>query len=130
MPNKPAKTIPKHELERLKGRSALIVEDSWHIADALADILTGIGMTIGGPASTLSAGLEMARNQPFDFAIVDLNLQGEMTFDLIDDLATRKVNVIVTTGYEDTSGIRNKDVPILTKPVDAVDLMRTMLNQL
>ena len=73
----------------LRGVRVLIVEDSWHVATALASLLTDIGMVVIGPISTIAEAEPLMAEQQPELAVVGLNLKGEMAFDLVDGLHER-----------------------------------------
>src|SRR5882757_8125257 len=83
----------------LHGRRILIVEDEQIVALDLELTLQHWGCTVVGPASTVSRAIEMARSQPIDGAMVDLNLAGAAAFAAVDILLQRGVPVILATSY-------------------------------
>src|SRR5688572_5244121 len=83
----------------LRGVSVLLVEDAWHVATAMTGVLEQLGMHVLGPvATTLEARRLLATQRP-RAAVVDVNLRGEMAWDLIDDLREQDIRVIVMSGY-------------------------------
>ena len=117
------------ELAVLSGKTVLIVEDSWHIAEALETLLDSIGLKVMGPVSTLAAArrqVEEAEKKPL-FAIVDLHLHGELAHGFVADLKKMGIHVIVTTGYEVSGELGGPDIPVLTKPIDTDSLLRLMI---
>ena len=83
----------------LQGVRVLVVEDQWHIANALNSLLHAEGMEVKGPASTTADARRLASEHEPELAVVDLNLKAEMAYSLIDDLHDRGVRVVVLTGY-------------------------------
>jgi DNA-binding response OmpR family regulator len=87
-------------MDTLSGRRILVVEDEYFIGLELADALSAIGAIIHGPFGSVDHALnEMAQVQ-FDFAILDINLNGSMSFVVAERLAQREVPFIFVTGYE------------------------------
>ncbi|WP_242120343.1 response regulator [Sphingomonas lacusdianchii] len=86
----------------LNGRRVLIVEDEYFIAVLLERSLQDQGAKLVTSLGRLSDALEFARSDGFaaDVALVDINLDGEMSFSLIDQLISRSVPVILLSGYD------------------------------
>jgi DNA-binding NtrC family response regulator len=81
----------------LHGRRVLIVEDEILIAQDLADYFAQLGAVIVGPASTLEDGFRLSAEA--EAAVLDLNLRGEMSFALAEDLLARNVPFVFFTAY-------------------------------
>jgi DNA-binding response OmpR family regulator len=116
----------KRNLPALKGLRVLVVEDSWHVARSLKSVLEQMGMKVAKPAATLADAERLIADNAFDLAMMDINLKGEMTFDLIDQLHRRGVCIVVLTGYPELSGSIEKASAILQKPVRANELLETL----
>jgi CheY-like chemotaxis protein len=101
----------------------LVVEDEALIAMLVEDMLLGLGCTMLGPAADTVAALSMVQELEYDVAILDVNLGGERTTPVAEELHARGVPFIFATGYG-ASGIdaRFKDRPVLTKPFRDADL--------
>lgn len=98
------------------GQRVLLVEDEAMVAMATEDMLTDMGATVVGPATTLEAGLELANNHHIDVAILDVNLNGRMSFPIADRLRDRGVPFMFVTGYDKPDYA--EDVPLLNKPIN------------
>ena len=79
----------------LRGVRVLVVEDTWQVAMALKSTLTDAGVVVLGPAGTVAEAERLVAEEAPDLVLVDLNLHGEMVFDLVDRLRQREVRVIV-----------------------------------
>jgi len=77
----------------------LIVEDEMTIALLIEDMITDMGHEVAGMAMRLPQAIELASNGQFDFAILDVNLDGRRSFPVADVLAARGVPFIFATGY-------------------------------
>lgn len=110
----------------LFGVRALVVEDAWQIADALKLSLEKMGMVVVGPAATTAEARRMAAESNPDLAIVDVNLNGEMAYALMDWLHDRGARVIVISGYEDLPLSLGKFAATLHKPFTAIALLATL----
>ncbi|CCE06127.1 putative response regulator receiver (CheY-like protein) [Bradyrhizobium sp. STM 3843] len=106
--------------EPLAGRSILIVEDEYFLADDLAGELKRRGADVIGPVSeVLEAQTILSSDQPIDAALLDINLRNEMIYPLARALRERDIRFAFTTGYVRTS-IRSEfaDVLLWEKPLD------------
>ncbi len=102
------------------GRSVLMVEDNVILAMDMVDTLTRMGATQIKTASTVEAALIHLNNFHFDFAILDVNLRGVVSFEIAKRLLEMNVPFLFVTGYGSKIEIpaKMKDIPVLTKPVD------------
>ena len=110
----------------LRGLRVLVVEDGWQVADALKISLERMGMVVAGPVATPREARCLATECPPDLAVVDVNLKGEMAYELMDWLHDRSIRVVVTTGYEDLPGSLGKFAAILHKPFTVTTLLTTL----
>jgi DNA-binding response OmpR family regulator len=103
----------------LEGLKVLVVEDNLLLAEVTKILLEESGCQVVGPAGWLQRGLEMARAEPLDGAVLDINLHGEMSFPIAEALSARGVPFIFVTGYEDRSivPLAYRSAPRLDKPV-------------
>jgi len=118
--------IAATHITELNGVSVLLVEDSWHIAEALKSLLENAGLDVWGPAPTAAAALEAISAGVPPLAIVDINLRGEPAYDLIDRLIGDGVAVVVISGYERVPKVEGKAKAVLTKPIRASALLQTL----
>jgi DNA-binding response OmpR family regulator len=95
----------------------LLVEDEALILLNLKTTFKELGWEVAGTAAKIDAAMSMARTGSFDAAIIDVNLDGSMTYPVADILRERTIPFAFTTGYGRTA-IDNtySDVPILQKP--------------
>ena len=102
----------------LIGARILLVEDSWHVGNAIKRLLRALGADVAGPVATIvDAELLVAERTP-DVAIVDVNLRdGERANPLIDRLHEQRIPVVVITGYTAVALPPGKVEAILQKPV-------------
>ncbi|WP_283179551.1 response regulator [Gemmobacter sp. 24YEA27] len=107
-------------LPALSGISVLVVEDEYLLATDLAQFLERGGASVIGPFPTLTEALSSvcAGAKP-DFAMLDVNLRGEMVFPLADHLIAAGIPFIFMTGYDTASlPAAYAEIPRLRKPVD------------
>ena len=101
----------------------LVVEDSWHVANALKALLEELGVNVSGPAATPDEAERLLAARTPEVAIVDINLKGEMAYGLIDRLHERGVRVVVISGYAVPQVARAKVAAVLQKPFSAKSLL-------
>jgi CheY-like chemotaxis protein len=102
----------------------LIVEDEMTIALLIEDMLTDMGHEVAGLAMRLPQALKMAATTPLDFAILDVNLDGRMSFPVADILRERGVPFIFASGYG-SAGLNEAyrgSTPVVRKPFLQRDL--------
>jgi len=123
-------TDDKSELDEgastLKGVRVLVVEDSWQVASTMKSALEEAGMVVAKPAATLAAAKRLIANHIFDLAVVDINLKGEMSYDLIVRLSDRGVRVVVVSGYVTPEESIPSAAAVLQKPLSTVELIETL----
>ena len=109
------------------GLRVLLVEDEIMIALLVEDMLGELGHTILGPVARLDRAIEMARSETFDFALLDVNLNGQQVYPVAEALAARGIPLVFVTGYGRT-GVRAPylDRPTLQKPFRRHDLRRLL----
>jgi CheY-like chemotaxis protein len=106
------------ESSELKGARILLVEDSWHVGNAIKRLLRALGADVAGPAATIPDADRLVAERTPDVAIVDINLRdGERANDLIDRLHKLRIPVVVITGYTAVSLPPGQAEVVLQKPV-------------
>lgn len=84
----------------LAGISILLLEDEYMIALDAEQSLRDFGAERVEIASTLREAEELAATVRFDVALLDVNINGQMSFPLAKSLQERGVPVVFATGYE------------------------------
>ncbi|MEG3164798.1 response regulator [Sphingomonas sp. PB2P19] len=105
--------------QTLAGARILVVEDEYYLADEARQILSHVGADIIGPVPTVAqARAVMDANTRIDGALLDVNLRGELVFDLADALQARAIPFAFATGYDgNVLPDRFAERPVLNKPV-------------
>jgi DNA-binding response OmpR family regulator len=100
------------------GGRILVLEDDLLLAMDMEDFLSAQGFEVVGPYGKISQAIEAIAQQPIDFAVVDLNLNGEMSFPVIDVLQKQSIPLIVCSGYAELPEVKAElaDLPLLPKP--------------
>ena len=106
----------------------LVLEDDFLIAMDLEELLQGLGMTVVGPATNLEWGLELARSQSLDCAVLDVNLgDGIFSTPVADVLSQRGIPFAFITGYWGGCSIPQHDeAPRLQKPFTSAGLKQVI----
>jgi len=94
----------------------------------MTETLGNLGTNRVDTTGTISDGLKMVEKGAFDFAILDINLRGDVSFDIADALTKRDIPFVFVTGYGSAIDVpdRLKTTPVLPKPVDEGILSSTL----
>jgi len=105
----------------------LVLEDNYLTADALCELVRDCGCDVAGAVGRVESAFEFLEDREIDGAVVDINLHGNPSFPVCDELQRRNVPFFFLSGYE-RSVIPDAfaERPLLTKPVDQ-DVFRTAL---
>ncbi len=100
----------------------LLIEDEAMVSMLLEDMVLDCGGRIVGPVATFDQALAIARDVEFDVAILDLNLNGTLSYPIAEVIRERGIPVIFATGYG-ADGLldRFRDCPTLQKPFSQQD---------
>jgi CheY-like chemotaxis protein len=106
----------------------LIVEDELLIRMLMEDMLQELGYKVAAEAARINEAMQAVTNVTFDFAILDVNLNGDSTGPVADALAARGTPFVFVTGYG-THGLppAHRDRPTLKKPFQIEGLKQTIL---
>jgi CheY-like chemotaxis protein len=110
------------------GKRILVVEDEMIVAMLIEDILTDAGATVLGPAARVARALDLlGEEEAVDAALLDVNLAGEMTTPVAEELRRRGIPFAFATGYG-AAGVPDgfAGQPLLQKPFQEQDLNRVM----
>jgi CheY-like chemotaxis protein len=108
----------------LKGKRILVVEDEALIAVMVEDMLAEMGGIVVGPAATIGAALDLARQELLDAAILDVNVRGERIDPVAELLITRGVPVLFATGYGEVRLASGQTATVIDKPYTQEKLAR------
>ena len=106
----------------------LVVEDSYFLILTLENMCADLGWQIVGPASRLDEAMDMARTGTFDAALLDVNLDGEMSWEVADVLTARGIPFAFCTGYDQTDMLPDHLAGslVLAKPYRLDDVERRL----
>jgi CheY-like chemotaxis protein len=111
-----------------KALRVLIVEDEALIAMSLEDLVQGEGCVVVGLAGSVQQALGMiAESENIEFALLDLNLRGQVAYPVADALTAKCIPFVITSGYG-SPGIeaRYAGHETLVKPIDPMLLKRKL----
>ena len=113
--------------DELKGLRILLVEDAWHVGEALKVLLESMGAEVAGPAATVAEAEWVLSEWTPDVALVDFHLrEGQLADGLIDRLSGQDVGIIVISGYDVPSALATKVAGLLRKPFTSPQLLATL----
>jgi DNA-binding response OmpR family regulator len=115
------------------GAKILVVEDNYLLAEVVCDFVADCGMQPIGPATGLDRGLVYARQAPLDGAILDINLDGRLSFPICGVLMQRGIPFCFLTAYGDLSLVPQqfRAAPLVSKPFETEEMrgaIKAMLN--
>lgn len=116
----------------LKDARILVVEDSLMMAEVLCEYLTQHQMVPVGPAASIEAASQLAREASLDAAILDIKIKNRFSFPVCAILAERSIPYLFLTGFDELSVIppEFRDVPLLSKPFLEADMAAALNNML
>jgi DNA-binding response OmpR family regulator len=102
------------------GSKILVVEDNYLLAEVVCDFVTECGMEPVGPASGLETGLVYARETPIDGAVLDINLDGRLSFPICEVLRDRGIPFAFLTGCSNLALVppEFRHAPLIAKPFE------------
>ncbi|MBS0526839.1 MAG: response regulator [Proteobacteria bacterium] len=102
----------------LSGKSVLIVEDNFLLAEDLRSSVEQAGAKIIGPIGDVSQALAAAQERKIDVALLDVGLKGQSSIAVARALAYRLIPFIIITGYvRDALPPELENALYLAKPV-------------
>jgi CheY-like chemotaxis protein len=81
------------------GIRVLVVEDEPLLAMMVEEYLEEIGCIVVGTASRLEDALEKAHTLMIDVAVLDVNLAGQLSYPVAEELGSRHIPFVFATGY-------------------------------
>jgi CheY-like chemotaxis protein len=106
----------------LQGARVLIVEDDFVVAMAANDMVECLGGVVVGTAHSVAAAKEKIRQPGFDWVMLDVNLNGELSLCIAAELQERQIPFVFCSAYSYAfDGFEH--VPRVTKPYCERDLV-------
>lgn len=102
----------------------LIVEDSYLVILTLEAMCEELSWTVVGPATRLDEAITLAQTGTFDAALLDVNLDGQMSWEVAGILKDRGIPFAFSTGYNQANIFPDHLVgsPILAKPYSMAEV--------
>ena len=115
--------------DALAGLRILIVEDEVLIGMMLESMLEDLGCQVIGLASGLNEAIAAVKHHSLDGVLLDMNMAGEDTHVVAEELAARAVPFLLVTGYDgmDTDPPAIRNAPRLRKPFSQDELAQWMV---
>jgi CheY-like chemotaxis protein len=115
----------------LRGLRILVVEDEFLVSLDLEAMLRELGGEVIGPFAGLERAAAVARAEPLDVALLDVNVGGQLVTPVADALAERTIPFVFCTGYAAASlPAQHAAVPIVMKPCQPQQLKEALLGAL
>ncbi|MFL6548784.1 MAG: response regulator [Povalibacter sp.] len=102
-------------MHELYGKRVLVVEDDYLIGAMVADMLESASAIVVGPARTRGDAFLLSRTEGLDAAVLDVNLRGEGSEVVAEELRRRHIPFLFATGYGE-GPFREAGTPVLGKP--------------
>ncbi|QDT63155.1 HWE histidine kinase domain-containing protein [Calycomorphotria hydatis] len=101
-----------------RGR-VIIVEDNTVLALELESQLQALGFESIQAFGSVAAGMEAVKTTEFDLALLDINLEGEVSFDIAFELLKTNTPIVFVTGYDSHDEVPEElaQLPFIIKPV-------------
>jgi two-component sensor histidine kinase len=113
---------PTADSKVIRGRRILVLEDEPLIAMMTIQLVKDLDGSVIGPFASVSEA-KTALASPLDAALLDVNVGGELVYDLAADLRRRGAPIVFVTGYQAAAiDPRFADAQVLTKPVEREEL--------
>jgi CheY-like chemotaxis protein len=111
----------------LKGCRLLILEDDYNQAEDAREWLEEAGAQIVARVGNVRAALPFTAGNQIDLALLDINLGNETSFAVARTLREGGVPFVFVTGYErDVLPSDLADAPLLTKPLDDIEVLKVL----
>jgi two-component system response regulator RegA len=116
------------EQKKLDLPSLLIVDDDTVFCEVLSEAMSKRGYSVS-TAHNVNDGLELARKEPPEFAVVDLKMPGKSGLEMVSELKKldEHTRIVVLTGYASiataVAAIKLGAMHYLSKPADADDIV-------
>ena len=109
-------------------RKILVLEDNYLVADALCELVRDCGCEVAGAVGHVDSAMEFVQRRTIDGAVVDINLHGDPSFPVCDELQRRKVPFFFLSGYGSwvlPDAFRGSR--LLSKPVNRTDFQTALI---
>lgn len=120
-----------HQSQAAAGARIFVLEDDMLNALLIEDTLEAAGHKVIGPAQTIPQALKILETCPIDAAILDLQIDDAVSFDVGRRLDELQIPWAITTAHAPGFiGDRFRQVPLLAKPFGVAALLDLVENLL
>lgn len=116
-------------LDQFKGKSVLVVEDEFLIAETTCMDLEAAGALVVGPVPTVARALSLVQTRQVDAALLDIKLNEETSISIVNELQRRAIP------YVFVSNINPSELPprfrdhLVGKPADMLKIARSLFGE-
>ena len=104
----------------------LVVEDSMPVAGMIITAVQSAGHSVAGHSSSVEQSLQLLAECEFDVVILDVDLKGENSAPVAEELRRRNIPFLVVTGASHLLEDAHRDAPLVLKPLKLVRLLDTL----
>ncbi|TCQ10443.1 response regulator receiver domain-containing protein [Rhizobium sp. PP-F2F-G36] len=109
-------------------KRVLVLEDNFIIAMEAEDILRTLGVETVDIATNVAQAKQLVDEHAFDFALLDVNLGSETSFDFANILVSRDTPFGFVSGYGESAMFpgSHRDRPRITKPFNETSMSQLL----
>jgi CheY-like chemotaxis protein len=106
----------------------LVAEDAFLLVSLLQDVFDALGWEMIGPATRLADAMKLARDEMVDAALLDINLDGKMSWEVAGALKERGIPFVFGTGYDISTTLPESLMgsPVIAKPYQLSELQQVI----
>ena len=113
------KSSSQQSWSRLVGCRVLVLEDEFFLASDLEMALRAGGAEVVGPFAELQSARDQVAQGGFDVAVLDIDLRGQATYVIADELRSANIPFLFATGYSQAAiPARFHDIRLWQKPYE------------
>jgi len=119
-------------VDQLVGLRVLVVEDSFLAAASISRMLIDLNCRVIGPVSTVEKAMAQISSGVCDAAVLDINLSGQTSESIADELGDRGIPYFFVTGYASPMLLsdRQRAHPRIHKPIAEPELRDALMRSL
>ena len=111
-------------VEPLRGRRVLVVEDEAATSLMIEDTLKAAGCVVIGPVATVRDALALIKREDIDCAVLDIELIDGKAGPVAEALVKRGIRFVLATGYNSAAiGPQYASAPVVGKAFDLPELL-------
>ena len=106
----------------------LVAEDAFLLVSLLQEVFETLGWEMIGPATRLADAMHLAQHESFDAALLDVNLDGMMSWEVAIALKERGIPFVFGTGYNVSAVLPDNltGSPVIAKPYQLTELQQVL----